>query len=263
MRTKVSILIGLLFALVTLFFLQKYDLFRPSEQQDIDHIEKKLNYVEKQIEDIKTKDKETTQIIKKDISEIQNEESIFINKNLISIIDVTVKLLIGVAGLFFAHNLRRNIILKISERRLEAYASLWAEMVSASPTRIKLACQPLTRQERFILFRKLQNWYYMSGNGMLLKGKTRDMFFQVKDNLVCDTNDLKPDKFRDDVLADDDEADSIRGARSIEQLSLLRTRMKADIGIFGKSYHGGLSEDDIEFLKSCGENPKRKPWLYK
>ena len=47
--------------------------------------------------------------------------------------------------------------------------------------------------------------------------------------------------------------EAIRGERAIEQLSLLRTRMKADLGVFGIHYGGGLRDTDKSFLKDCGE----------
>ena len=54
--------------------------------------------------------------------------------------------------------------------------------------------------------------------------------------------------------------DTIRGERSIRQLSLLRTRMKSDFRVFGIPYGGELKESDKEFLRHCGEKLWKKPW---
>jgi hypothetical protein len=105
-------------------------------------------------------------------------------------------------------------------------------------------------------------WYYSEGNGMLLANGTRTMFLKVKDNLVRAPEELEPRSFRTEVLnAEVDKREAIRGERAIQQLSLLRTRMKADLGVFGIHYGGGLEDAHKKsFLKDCGECLWRRPW---
>ena len=87
------------------------------------------------------------------------------------------------------------------------------------------------------------------------------MFLKVKDNLVRAPKELKPKSFSTEVLsAGVEKGERIRGQRAIEQLSLLRTRMKADLGVFGIHYGDGLEAPHISFLKDCGELLWRRPW---
>ena len=54
--------------------------------------------------------------------------------------------------------------------------------------------------------------------------------------------------------------DAVRGQASIDQLSLLRTSMRADIRIFTQPYDEELSAEDIAFLKSSKVKLDRPPW---
>ena len=94
---------------------------------------------------------------------------------------------------------------------------------------------------------------------MLLAHRTRKMFLKVKDNLVRAPKELEPKSFSTEVLAAGVEKGELcRVERAIEQLSLLRTRMNADLGVFGIHYGDGLEPPDISFLKDCGELLWRK-----
>ena len=181
---------------------------------------------------------------------------------LTKIADVIFKLILGVIGLYLAHNISRHIELRVTEKRLLAYSKLWAATENASPVRLNSDPKdPLSDKERTEMHNSLMTWYYADGNGMLLAGGTRTMFLEVKDNLIRPICKLNPDSFRNEVSnAPENEADAIRGERSIQQLSMLRTRMKADLRVFGVHYGGGLEPSDIDFLKHCGERLCRKPW---
>ena len=183
-------------------------------------------------------------------------------ESLTKIADVFFTLILGAIGLYLAHSIKRQIDLRVSERRLLAYSKLWAATEKASPVRLKSHPKdPLSDKERAEMHKSLTSWYYADGNGMLLAGGTRTMFLEVKDNLIRPVCELKPDSFRDEVSdAPENEADAIRGERSIQQLSMLRTRMKADLRVFGVHYGGGLEPSDKEFLEHCGEWLCRKPW---
>ena len=117
--------------------------------------------------------------------------------SILEIADLILKIGIGIAGLYLAHSLGRQIKLRIAERRLEAYADLWAKMGIATPVRLaKWRANPLTEAERERLFRSFTAWYYKNGNGMLLEGNTRSLYLRVKDNLVCDLEYYKPERIR-------------------------------------------------------------------
>lgn len=183
-------------------------------------------------------------------------------KAVTAIMDLILKLAIALLGFYFAHSLSRQVALRVSERRLGAYSALWAITGAASPTRLKEGgANPLKSAERQRLHDELAVWYYSEGNGMLLADGTRTMFLKVKDNLVRAPEELEPKSFSTEVLhAGVDEGEAIRGKSAIRQLSLLRTRMKADLGVFGIHYGGDLTDADKSFLKDCGESLWRRPW---
>ena len=192
---------------------------------------------------------------------------------ILKLVDLILKLLIALLGFYFAHSLSRQVALRVSERRLGAYSALWELTGVASPTRIDFEEEnlglrtvthgrtgPLNRAERLQLHDDLAMWYYTEGNGMLLPDQTRKMFLNVKDNLVRDPNELQPESLAKEVIFAGKDGEKIRGKRSIEQLSLLRTRMKADLGVFGIHYRKKLQDSDRKFLKACDEWTWRRPW---
>ncbi len=209
-------------------------------------------------------------------------------KIVIDIGDLILKIVIALVGFYLAHSLSRQISLRVSEKRLSAYASLWSITGRASPARLhKGGAGPLKKEERFTLQEELSAWYYANGNGLLLADSTRTMFLKVKDNLTFPIEKVKPSTFSDELNGTDEEIlkalratksyqdlskdelleflgnnhqDSLRGTRLISQISLLRTRMKADMGVFGIHYRMGLDNSDREFLIDCGERLWRRPW---
>ena len=50
------------------------------------------------------------------------------------------------------------------------------------------------------------------------------------------------------------------GKLSVRQLSLLRTRLKADLAVYRRVYDRDLTPEDKAFLRLCGENLLRRPW---
>ena len=183
-------------------------------------------------------------------------------KALTSAVDVVLKLILAFIGFYLAHSISRHVSLRVSEKRLEAYATLWAATQGGSPTRLEDGGEgPLTSQERMDIHSKLMNWYYEGGNGLLLAGGTRTMYLTAMHNLIRPVTLLQPKSFRAEVQEAEEEAvEKIRGERSIRQLSMLRTRMKADLRVFGIHYGGGITESDKAFLRGCGQNLWKKPW---
>jgi hypothetical protein len=110
---------------------------------------------------------------------------------------------------------------------------------------------PLTPIERSQLFNKLTDWYYDGGQGMLLTEPTRNIYLRAKKNLTCPIEELVPESLAEQVARD---GDAVRGQASIDQLSLLRTSMRADIRIYTQPYDEELSREDVAFLEACKVN---------
>lgn len=169
-------------------------------------------------------------------------------------IGIAVTAVLTLAGLYFGNSLRlktrTEVEASVTEKRFAAYATLWAQTKTASPMR----GAPLTQAERSKLYDKLTDWYYDDGNGMLLTEQTRNIYLKAKKNLTCPTEELVPES-----LAARDR-DAVRGQASIDQLSLLRTSMRADIRIFTQPYDEELSPEDIAFLEASKVDLHRPPW---
>lgn len=181
----------------------------------------------------------------------------------VKIADLIITAALAIVGLYLAHSYRRQIALRVAERRLSTYAALWDKMGVATPVRIVAwnVSQPLTAKEREELFRAFTAWYFEDGNGMLVGDSTRTIYLRVKDNLVCPIEYYQPQSIREKLQKLlPEEQDKARGTLAIRQLSLLRTRMKADLSIYGVPYHSNLDEDDKALLKHCGESLSSKPW---
>jgi hypothetical protein len=169
---------------------------------------------------------------------------------------LAVTLLLGVAGLVLARNVRRDVELKLADRRLAAYGRLWAEMRPASPY-----SPPMDPAGRALLHEALTNWYYANGDGMLLPRVSREVYFKAKDNLICAVEEVTPDAARDRLCRlDSHELDRHRGLLTQRQMSLLRTQLKSDLAIYGRPYGPPLTDEDRDFLLACGVDVKKKPW---
>ena len=154
---------------------------------------------------------------------------------------------IAVVGLYFTHSLRRQQILRVAEKRLDAYRALWDVMHVARPTRLTEVegGKPLARSEAEGLYEEMTKWYFAEGNGMLLTDQTKSMYLEAKRNLGRYATGDDGD-WRDE------------GKRVIRQLSLLRTQMKLDLDIYGRSYFDEeLDNTDRAFLSDAGLDPAR------
>jgi hypothetical protein len=172
-------------------------------------------------------------------------------------VGIAVTALLTLAALYYGQSLRRRmsaeVAAKVAEKRFDAYAALWQKLKTASPMRTT----PLTPGERFQFFQDLTDWYYDNGHGMLLTEQTRNIYLKAKRNLTCPVDKLEPASFKEQVTL---EGDAARSSRSIRQLSLLRTSMRADVEIYTQPYEEELSPDDIEFLRACKVDLDRPPW---
>jgi hypothetical protein len=172
-------------------------------------------------------------------------------------VGIVVTAVLTLAALYFGSSLRlktrAEVEANVAEKRFAAYAALWAKTKDASPMR----GAPLTAAERSQLYDKLTHWYYDCGHGMLLTERTRNIYLTSKKNLTCANKDLVPESLAEQVVLG---GEAVRGQASIDQLSLLRTSMRADIRIFTQPYDEELSDEDIAFLRACKVDLRRAPW---
>jgi hypothetical protein len=174
-----------------------------------------------------------------------------------AVLDVIVGVVVPGTGLYLGNSIKRRtraeVQAAVAAKRLPAYASLWKTTKVASPMR----AGPLTAQERRALFDEMTDWYYDGGQGMLMTEQTRNIYLTAKRNLTCADADVVPESVAHRIAQEGEEA---RGQMSIDQLSLLRTSMRADVEIFTEPYDASLDENDIAFLEVCGVDFDRKPW---
>lgn len=179
----------------------------------------------------------------------------------------------GAVG-WLAHNYRRKLQLELSGKRLSAYSRLWEVTGVAAPTRLdgQGIAGYLRPNERWRLWRAMTEWYYRDGNGLLLDDASKAVYLNVKHNLACRTDELKPDDLRklvqDEIQQngrgrgrlDPAYDDVVRGLLAISQLSLLRTQLKSDLRIYGQTYGGDLFRHEIIFLEGCDVSLESRPW---
>ncbi len=144
-------------------------------------------------------------------------------------------LVVTAVGLWFAYNYSRQMALKLSETRLEAYSRLWEITGVAAPTRLDGWGDDgyLLLDERRDLWAAMTDWYYANGGGMLLTAITKDVYLNVKHNLICESSDLRPadlaDQIKKELPAGHELDDKVRGTLAIRLTSLLRTQLKSDL----------------------------------
>lgn len=166
--------------------------------------------------------------------------------------------ILGVIGLWVAHNYRRQARIALANRQLEAFMQLWRLTDIALPDRPT----PLSPQERRQLSEVMIRWYFTDGYGIFLPPSTRDLFAAVEFNLRCDPAVVKPPSLARQLASlSSEEAERRRGCVSVRQLALLRAALKEDVAIhFGNVYMRRLRTDDRALLRACGISPLRRPW---
>lgn len=166
----------------------------------------------------------------------------------VELADLLVTTAVAAVGLWLAHTFRRQQRLKVAERRLEAYRDLWALMKTARASRgdgsDPHGAGALTRKEALTLFDAMTDWYYDEGRGMLLTDETKELYLEAKERLG---------RY---ATGGGDALDEREGIRRIRELSLLRTQMKYDVGIYGVFYFHELKEPDRDFLAARGFDPE-------
>jgi len=148
---------------------------------------------------------------------------------------------------------RQEIAAVVTQKRYDAYTSLWA-LIPYSPELQELQPeQRLKPEDRDDLFDKMTAWYYGSGRGMMLGDDTRGIYLAAKKNLICKVGEFVPASAREQI--GDFEED--RTSQCVRQLSLLRSAMRADFEVFGKPWGREINDRDREFILECGVRPSR------
>ena len=175
-------------------------------------------------------------------------------------------LVVTAVGLWLAYNYRRQMALKLSETRLDAYSRLWEITGVAAPVRQDGWGDDgyLRLDERRELWAAMTDWYYAKGNGMLLTAITKEVYLNVKHNLICEPSKLRPAGLAAQIkpyLPAGQELDAkVRGNLVIRLVSLLRTQLKSDLTIYGPTYSGKLNNYERFFLRESGVNLRSKAW---
>jgi len=173
---------------------------------------------------------------------------------------------VAAVGLWLAHSYRRQMVLRLSQTRLEAYSRLWEITGVAAPTRLDGWGEDgyLRIDERRELWEAMTDWYYGDGGGMLLTAITKDVYLNVKRNLICEPPKLRPRGLAKKIEKELPEGrkldDKVLGILAIRLVSLLRTQLKSDLTIYGATYSGKLAEYERFFLEESGVNLYSKAW---
>lgn len=170
---------------------------------------------------------------------------------------IAVTAFLGVVTIFVGLSIhlkrRQEIAAVVTQRRYEAYSTLWA-LIPYSPELQELQPnQRLKPEDRDDLFDKMTAWYYGSGRGMMLGDDTRGIYLAAKKNLICKVEEFVPQAARGQIRGSDEE----RTKQCVRQLSLLRSAMRADFEVFGKPWGREVNDRDREFILECGARPSR------
>jgi hypothetical protein len=179
---------------------------------------------------------------------------------------VVVSIVVGVVGLYLGNSIRRKGRQERETatiaKRFEVYPKLWAATKEAAPmAEVVEPAQDMTAHDLDALYAELHRWFWDEGGGTYLGEPSRTMYLRAKENLKRRDEDLWPDSARERVRrVPRDRRRHVRSALARRQLSLLRTALRADLGIHGRPYRGGLTEDDKDFLRRSGARLWRRPW---
>jgi ABC-type transport system substrate-binding protein len=87
---------------------------------------------------------------------------------------------LGLVGLWLSYNYRRQVRIKLADRQVDAYMSLWKITAIAAHTRTT----PLDQAERQTLYNEMTRWYHDDANGIFISVRTRNLFLAFQHNLT-------------------------------------------------------------------------------
>jgi hypothetical protein len=168
---------------------------------------------------------------------------------------------LGVAGFWLANSLklRRRAEQESTAvaKRWEAYKGFWKATERAAP--IRPDATPISEADRGGIHAGLTTWWFKESGGMLLGSPARELYFTAKNNLICPDDKLEPESVAVSVARREDR-EAARSELAIRQLSLVRTAMRADLGINARPYGRALDDLDRAFLRSAGVRLWERPW---
>jgi hypothetical protein len=168
------------------------------------------------------------------------------------IIIAAAAVLLTAIGTWIAQDHRRQLRVKLADRRYEAYASLWE---ISGQIRVRSA-DKADAELRDSISIAMDDWYFNHGYGMLLSTPARLLFFAIKQDLVCPPDQMVPESLRARIL------ELPEGSRSAlitcscrRYMSILRAQLKSDLAIYGTLVHDKRLPDERDLLISCGLSP--------
>lgn len=158
---------------------------------------------------------------------------------------------LGGVGLWFAHSYRRQLRVKLVDRTFDAYARLWEVTRLIPPDG-----PPVGAEQRAVLAKAMDDWYFQEGGGLLLEPSTRKLFFALKWNLEAEPPNVQPRKLVDKLSPlPADEAELVLSCACIRYASLLRSQLKKDLAVYSGSagrHLGYWRQDERQLMHDCG-----------
>ena len=159
-------------------------------------------------------------------------------------------------GIWFSHNYRRQLRVKLADRRLEAYAALW-EISGKLRSSVAVGADMALRNT---VSASMDDWYFDRGYGMLLSSPTRKLFFATKQALDYPADQRVPQLLKERLRGiPEKKRNLVVSCACSRYMSLLRTQLKDDLAIYGRISHNRRLSDERELLSSCGISPGRPP----
>jgi hypothetical protein len=144
-------------------------------------------------------------------------------------------------------------------KRFTIYPALWTATKLAAPMEEVVGGGPLSEADRRALYATLDGWFWDQAGGMVLGEPSRTIYLRAKENLRLEDDALWPPTAAA-IVASAPDAAVARSELTRRQLSLLRTAMRADLGIVGRVYRKPLSDADKDFLRRAGAKLWQRPW---
>lgn len=158
---------------------------------------------------------------------------------------------LGGVGLWFTHNYRRQLKVKLADRTFDAYARLWEVTRLIAPDG-----PPVDVEQRTALAKEMDDWYFQEGGGLLLEPKTRKLFFALKWNLEAEPPNVQPRMLADKLRPlPAHEAELVLSCACIRYASLLRSQLKADLAVYSgaaRKHLGHWRQDERQLMHDCG-----------
>jgi hypothetical protein len=172
-----------------------------------------------------------------------------------SVIAAGTVLLSGI-GIWVAHNYRRQLRVKLADRRFEAYTALWE---ISGQIRVSKAAD-VGAALRSSVSSAMDDWYFTNGYGLLLPAHTRNLYFSVRQVLDYPADKRMPKTLNSRLLnISKEEREFLISCACLRYLSTLRAQLKADLAVYGRLSHTRKLPDERELLSSCGISPGPPP----